>query len=48
MPAEPEDDEMIDIIRVPLADLDSTIDGCRDAKSIIGLIALRDLLANRA
>lgn len=48
VPAEPQDDEMIDIVRVPLGDLDSTIDGCRDAKSIIGLIALRDHLASRS
>lgn len=45
--AEPEDDEMIEIVKIPFADLDSTIAVCRDAKSIIGLIALRDHLASR-
>lgn len=48
VPAEPEDDEMIDIVKVPLEELDSTIEGCRDAKTIIGLTALREHLASRA
>ena len=48
VPAEPEDDEMIEVVRVPLDELDSTIDACRDAKSIIGLMMLRDHLAARS
>jgi 8-oxo-dGTP pyrophosphatase MutT (NUDIX family) len=48
VPAEPEDDEMIEIVRVPLDELDSTIEACRDAKSIIGLMMLRDHLASRS
>lgn len=47
VPVEPEDDERIEIVQVPFSDLDSTIAACRDAKTIIGLIALRDHLANR-
>ena len=48
MPAEPEDDERIEVVRVPLEELDSTIDVCADAKSIVGLMMLRDHLASRA
>ena len=46
--AEPEDDERIEVVRVPLEELDSTIDICADAKSIVGLMMLRDHLASRA
>jgi ADP-ribose pyrophosphatase len=42
--AEPDDDERIEIVKVPLSDLDSTIARCRDAASVIGLMMLRDLL----
>ena len=37
--------ERIDIEAHPLADLDATIAGCRDAKTLIGLLMLRDRLA---
>jgi len=37
-------DERIDIDPVPLAELDATIAGCRDAKTLIGLLILRDRL----
>ena len=36
--------ERIDIEAHPLADLDATIAGCRDAKTLIGLLMLRDRL----
>jgi ADP-ribose pyrophosphatase len=36
--------ERIDIEIVPLRDLDATIAGCRDAKTLIGLLLLRDRL----
>ncbi len=48
VPAEPEADERIEVVRVPLGELDATIDACRDAKSIIGLMMLREHLASRA
>lgn len=47
-PAEPDEEERIDVVRVPLAKLEATIESCSDAKSIIGLIALRDHLASRS
>jgi ADP-ribose pyrophosphatase len=36
--------ERIDVEPHPLAELDTTIAGCRDAKTIIGLLMLRDRL----
>ena len=36
--------ERIDIETAPLADLDATIAGCRDAKTLIGLLLLRGRL----
>ena len=44
VPAEPEEDERIEIVRVPLDELDSTIEACRDAASLVGLLMLRDLV----
>jgi ADP-ribose pyrophosphatase len=38
------EDERIDVEAHPLAELDSTIAGCRDAKTLIGLLLLRDRL----
>ena len=35
------EDERIEVVPWPLADLDRAIDGCRDAKTIIGLYWLR-------
>jgi 8-oxo-dGTP pyrophosphatase MutT (NUDIX family) len=39
--ADPDDEERIEVVEVPLADLDSTIEDCADAKSLIGLLLLR-------
>ena len=36
-----EEDERIELVRWPLSDLDGAIDACRDAKTLIGLLALR-------
>jgi 8-oxo-dGTP pyrophosphatase MutT (NUDIX family) len=41
---EPDPEERIEVVRWPLSDLDSAIAGCEDAKSLIGLYMLRDLL----
>ena len=38
---ETEEDERIEIVRWPLADLDRAIDACVDAKTLIGLLLLR-------
>ena len=39
--AEAEEDERIEIVTVPLSELDEAIKGCRDAKSLAGLLWLR-------
>lgn len=39
--AEADEDERIEIVRVPLARLDETIIDCRDAKTLAGLLWLR-------
>ena len=41
---ERDDDEAIDVVRLPLADLDETIPRIRDASTLIALMALRDRL----
>lgn len=41
---EPDPSERIEVVRWPLADLDGAIRECRDAKSLIGLLLLRDRL----
>ncbi len=38
---EVEEDERIELVRWPLADLDGAIDACQDAKTLIGLLELR-------
>jgi 8-oxo-dGTP pyrophosphatase MutT (NUDIX family) len=38
---EPDPDERIELVRWPLADLDSAIDACADSKTLIGLLLLR-------
>ena len=43
-PGEPDTDEQIEVVEVPLAELEQTIERCFDAKSLIGLIMLRDLI----
>jgi ADP-ribose pyrophosphatase len=44
VPSEPEEDERIEVVRVPIEELDSTIAACRDAKSLVGLLMLKELL----
>ena len=39
--AEAEENERIEIVAVPLADLDETIRECRDSKTLVGLLWLR-------
>ena len=41
--ADPE--ERIEIVKWPLSDLDAAIEECADSKSLVGLLMLRDLLA---
>ena len=36
-----DEDERIEIVTVPLAELDDAIRGCRDAKSLAGLLWFR-------
>jgi ADP-ribose pyrophosphatase len=38
-----EEEERIEVVRWPLADLDGAIDQCNDAKSLIGLLLLREM-----
>jgi ADP-ribose pyrophosphatase len=42
--SEPDDDERIEIVKIPLSELESTTARCKDAASVIGLMLLRDLL----
>jgi ADP-ribose pyrophosphatase len=42
--SEPDDDERIEIVQVPLEQLDDAIDRCEDAKSLVGLLMLKDQL----
>jgi 8-oxo-dGTP pyrophosphatase MutT (NUDIX family) len=37
-------DERIEIVEFPLTDIDSAIDRCEDAKSLIGLMVLKELI----
>jgi ADP-ribose pyrophosphatase len=39
-----EDDERISVEAVPLGEIDQAIERCRDAKSLVGLLLLRDRL----
>ena len=39
--AEADENERIEVKRVPLRELDSAIEACRDAKSLIGLLWLK-------
>jgi ADP-ribose pyrophosphatase len=39
--AEADENERIEVVELPLADLDAVIDGCADAKSLIGLLWFR-------
>jgi 8-oxo-dGTP pyrophosphatase MutT (NUDIX family) len=38
---EPDTDERIEVVPVPLEDLDRAIDGCADAESLVGLLLFR-------
>ena len=40
-PAEAVEEERIEMVEVPLADLDQVIEECRDAKTLVGLLWLR-------
>jgi ADP-ribose pyrophosphatase len=42
--AEADEDERLEIVTLPLADLDRGIDECRDAKTLVGLMMLREEL----
>ena len=42
---EPDSEERIEIVAWPLSDLDGAISGCADAKSLVGLLMLRERLA---
>jgi len=42
--AESDEEERIEIREVPLADLDETIDSCKDAKTLVGLLWFRAFL----
>jgi 8-oxo-dGTP pyrophosphatase MutT (NUDIX family) len=39
--AEAEEDERIEIVEAPLDELDTVIEGCRDAKTLVGLLWFR-------
>ena len=39
--AQPTEGERIEIVKVPLSELDETVAGCEDAKSLVGLLMLR-------
>jgi 8-oxo-dGTP pyrophosphatase MutT (NUDIX family) len=43
--AESDEEERIEVVPWPLDDLDGAIEGCRDAKSLIGLLIFRNLRA---
>jgi 8-oxo-dGTP pyrophosphatase MutT (NUDIX family) len=43
--AEADEDERIEIVEFPLADLDGVIEQCRDAKSLVGLLWFRAFCA---
>ncbi len=45
--AETEENERIEIVTKPLAELDDAIAGCRDAKSLVGLLWFRAFEAGR-
>jgi 8-oxo-dGTP pyrophosphatase MutT (NUDIX family) len=43
--AEAEEDERIEIVAAPLAELDTVIEGCHDAKTLVGLLWFRAFCA---
>ena len=44
VPSNPPPGERIEVIEIPLSELDGVIDRCEDATSLIGLMLLKDLL----
>ncbi|MDX6615573.1 MAG: 8-oxo-dGDP phosphatase [Solirubrobacterales bacterium] len=44
VPTEGGDEDRLEIVQVPLAELDSTISSCEDAASVVTLLLLRELL----
>ena len=44
VPRGPSDGERIDVVEIPLTDLDGAIERCEDAKSLVGLLMLKQLL----
>jgi ADP-ribose pyrophosphatase len=44
VPAEGGDEDRLEVVPTPLAELDSTIAECEDASSVIGLLLLREML----
>jgi 8-oxo-dGTP pyrophosphatase MutT (NUDIX family) len=42
--AQPSEGERIEVVEVPLGELDETIEACDDAKSLVGLLLFRDEL----
>jgi 8-oxo-dGTP pyrophosphatase MutT (NUDIX family) len=44
VPSQASPEERIEVIEVPLAELDGAIERCKDAKSLIGLMMLKELL----
>jgi 8-oxo-dGTP pyrophosphatase MutT (NUDIX family) len=43
--AEADENERIEVVEVPLAELDDVIEACQDSKSLVGLLWLRAFLA---
>jgi 8-oxo-dGTP pyrophosphatase MutT (NUDIX family) len=44
VPSQPSPEERIEVVEVPLSELGDAIERCEDAKSLIGLMMLRDLI----
>ena len=44
VPSSPSDEERIEVVEFPLAELDREIERCEDAKSLIGLMMLKELI----
>jgi 8-oxo-dGTP pyrophosphatase MutT (NUDIX family) len=44
VPRQPSPGERIEVVKVPLSDLDAAIQRCEDAKSLVGLLLLKSLM----
>ena len=44
VPSQPSPGERIEVVEIPLAELDDAISRCEDAKSLIGLMLLKEIL----